>query len=82
MAMGRRQEEQQQEMWVATDQLPQSEGHVFYRKLNELLTEAGFDRFVEKLCRPYYHATMGRPGIAPGIYFRMLLVGYFEGLGS
>ena len=44
--------------------------------------EAGFDEFVEKLCEPYYHDTLGRPGIPPGIYFRMLLVGYFEGLGS
>ena len=82
MALGHRWEERQQEMWVATDQLPKSEGHVFYRKLNELLADAGFDRFVEELCRPHYHATMGRPGIPPGVYFRMLLVGYFEGLGS
>ena len=54
----------------------------FYRKLNTLLAEAGFDPFAESLCEPYYHDTMGRPGIAPGTYFRMLLVGYFEGIGS
>jgi transposase len=69
-------------MWVATAELPKSVGHVFYRKLNELLAKAGFDPFVESLCQPYYHATRGRPGIPAGVYFRMLLVGYFEGLGS
>jgi transposase len=82
MALGRRPHERQQEMWVATDELPQSVGHVFYNKLNELLAEAGFDAFVEQLCESYYHDTMGRPGIPPGIYFRMLLVGYFEGIGT
>ena len=82
MALGRRVEERQQEMWIASAELPKSEGHVFYRKLNQLLADAGFDRFVEELCQTYYHATMGRPGIPPGTYFRMLLVGYFEGIGS
>ncbi len=82
MALGRRGEERQQEMWIASAELPKSEGHVFYRKLNQLLAEAGFDRFVEELCQTDYHATMGRPGIPPGTYFRMLLVGYFEGIGS
>lgn len=82
MAQGRRQEVRQQEMWVATTELPKSEGHVFYRKLNDLLAKAGFDPFVENLCKPHYHATIGRPGIPVGVYFRMLLVGYFEGLGS
>ena len=82
MALGRRPEQRQQEMWVATAELPKSEGHVFYRKLNDLLAQSGFDLFVEKLCRPHYHPMLGRPGIPVGIYFRMLLVGYFEGLGS
>ncbi len=82
MALGRRVQKRQQEMWVASADLPKSVGHVFYRKLNELLAKAGFDRFVEDLCRVCYHAKMGRPGIPPGIYFRMLLVGYFEGIGS
>jgi transposase len=81
MALGKRRN-QQQEMWVATTSLPKSEGHVFYRKLNEILAEAGFDRWVEKKCRPYYHDHLGRPSIPPGVYFRMLLVGYFEGIGS
>ncbi len=82
MALGRRQDERQQNFWIATDHLPRSEGHVFYRRLNELLGEADFDRFVESLCAAHYHDTMGRPGIPPGIYFRMLLIGYFEGISS
>jgi transposase len=82
MALGRRRKERQQDFWVATAELPRSEGHVFYRKLNALLREAGFDEYVESLCEPHYHNTMGRPGIPPGTYFRMLLVGYFEGIGS
>jgi len=82
MALGRRQDERQQNFWIATDHLPRSEGHVFYRRLNALLGEADFDRFVESLCAAHYHDTMGRPGIPPGIYFRMLLIGYFEGIGS
>ena len=81
MALGKRRDEQQ-EMWVATTSLPKSQGHVFYRKLNQLLAETGFDRTVEALCRPYYHRHLGRPSIPPGVYFRMLLVGYFEGIGS
>jgi transposase len=81
MAMGRRNVEHQGELWIPTTQMPRSPGHVFYVKLNELLAEAGFDAWVEALCRPYY-ADTGRPGIPPGVYFRMLLVGYFEGIGS
>lgn len=82
MALGRRKRERQDEFWIATSDLPRSEGHAFYCKLNHLLREAGFDPYVESLCEPYYHDLMGRPGIPPGVYFRMLLVGYFEGLGS
>src|SRR5436305_5142134 len=82
MSMGRRPTEQQPEFWVPTADLPQSPGHVFYDKLNQLLTETGFDRFVEELCRPYYADGTGRESIPPGIYVRMLLVGYFEGLDS
>jgi transposase len=81
MALGKRRDEQQ-EMWVATTSLPKSEGHAFYRKLNRLLGEADFDRAIEELCEPFYHRQLGRPSIPPGIYFRMLLVGYFEGIGS
>ncbi len=81
MALGKRRDEQQ-EMWVATTSLPKSEGHVFYRKLNRVLAEARFDRTVEEICEPHYHSHLGRPSIPPGVYFRMLLVGYYEGLGS
>jgi transposase len=81
MALGKRKDEQQ-EMWVPTTSLPKSQGHVFYRKLNEVFAEAGFDRMAEELCRTHYHAHIGRPSIPPGVYFRMLLVGYFEGIGS
>ncbi len=82
MALGRRKKERQETFWIASGELPRSAGHVFYQKLNELFKEACFDEFLETLCGPYYHATQGRPGIPPGVYFRMLLVGYFEGIGS
>jgi transposase len=81
MSMKRR-EPEQRGMWVATHELPRSAGHVFYEKLNEVLDKGGFDRFVENLCAPHYAAEEGRPSIAPGVYFRMLFVGYFEGLSS
>jgi transposase len=81
MALGMRSDEQQ-EMWVATTSLPKSQGHVFYRKLNRLLAEADFDRTVERICQAHYHSHLGRPSIPPGVYFRMLLVGYFECIGS
>ena len=81
MALGRRKREQQS-LLVATTSLPQSPGHPFYEKLNRLLGEVKFDESVEGLCRPYYAEGVGRPGIAPGVYFRMLFIGYFEGLDS
>ena len=81
MALGRRKREQQ-ELWVATTDLPAGPGHPFYRKLNGLLDEFDFDAFVEKLCRRYYADAIGRPSIAPGVYFRMMFIGYFEGLDS
>jgi transposase len=81
MALGKRKHEQQ-EAWVATTELPQSPGHPFYKKLNALLAEAGFDEWLETLCAPYYATKMGRESIPPGVYFRMILIGYFEGLSS
>ncbi|MCM3880576.1 MAG: transposase [Vicinamibacterales bacterium] len=69
-------------MWVATQALPRSPGHVFYEKLNQVLEAGGFDRFVEDLCAPYYAEGEGRLSIEPGVYFRMLFIGYFEGLSS
>jgi transposase len=82
MSMGRRQAEYQPDLWVPTADLPQSPGHVFYEKLNHLLAEAGFDCYVEDLCRPHYAHGLGRESIPPGTYFRMLFVGYFEALDS
>jgi transposase len=79
MALGRR-GEQQAGMWVATTSLPRSAGHPFYTRMNALLAEAQFDAFAEAQCAPYYAEKVGRPSIPPGVYFRMLLVGYFEGL--
>jgi len=82
MALGRRKDENQEELFVVHSRLPKSPGHVFYRKLNQLLAEAGFDRWVETLCEPFYANGKGRPSLPPGVYFRMLLVGYFEGINS
>lgn len=81
MALGKRRQEQQ-EAWVATSALPKSPGHPFYKKLNQLLAEAGFDAWVERLCAPYYADKRGRPSIPPGVYFRMIFMGYFEGIAS
>ena len=81
MAMGRR-KQQQQGLWVETADLPRSAGHPFYQRLNEVLADHGFDAFVEGLCQPFYAEVMGRPSLAPGAYFRLLLVGFFEGLDS
>jgi transposase len=69
-------------MWVVVKDLPQSVSHPFYEKLNRLLAEHGFDDFVETQCRPFYAEKMGRPSLVPGKYFRLLLLGYFEGLDS
>jgi len=69
-------------MWVTTIDLPTAASHPFYRRLNQLLREHGFDDFVEAECAGFYAETMGRPGLPPGIYFRLLLIGYFEGIDS
>jgi transposase len=80
MALGKRKSEHD-ELWIASTELPRSPGHPFYGALNRLLKEVEFDRRVEALCAPHY-ATTGRPSIPPGVYFRMLFVGYFEGIDS
>jgi transposase len=82
MAMGKRKRDQQPSMWVATTDLPTAASHPFYRRLNQLLREHGFDDFVEAQCAAFYAETMGRPGLPPGIYFRLLLIGYFEGIDA
>jgi transposase len=69
-------------MWVVTAELPKSPGHPFYTRLNALLDAVDFDQFVEGQCARFYAPVMGRPSLAPGRYFRLLLVGYFEGIDS
>ena len=69
-------------MWVATQDLPRSAAHPFYRRLNQILDEVHFDGYVETLCQRFYADELGRPGLPPGRYFRLLLLGYFEGLDS
>jgi len=69
-------------MWVATQDLPRSAAHPFYARLNQILDQAEFDDYVESVCRRFYADEIGRPGLAPGRYFRLLLLGYFEGLDS
>jgi transposase len=81
MAMGTRRE-YQEELWIPSCAVARSASHPFYERLNELLAEHHFDRFVEGQCGPFYAVTMGRTGLPPGIYFRLLLVGYFEGIES
>ena len=81
MSLGKRESENQREFWLETDRLATGPGHVFYDKLNRFLTEKGFDLFLEQLCQPYYQSG-GRPSIPPGVYFRMLMIGYLEGIDS
>ena len=78
----RRKRRRQEALWVATTDLPQTVAHPFYRRVNALLDAHGFDTFVERQCQRFYAATRGRPSLTPGIYFRALLVGYFEGIDS
>ena len=83
MAMGKRKDqEQQEEMWIPQASLAKGASHPFYQRLNDLLEESRFDAFVEGRCRQFYAEKQGRPGLAPGRYFRLLLIGYFEGIDS
>ena len=81
MALGR-QGERQAELMVGWAELPRSPGHAFYDRLQAVLIEAGFDGFAEQQCASVYAARQGRPSLPPGRYFRMHLVGYFEGIDS
>ena len=81
MAMGW-QADRQGDLMVTWSEMPRSPGHVFYDRLQEVLVGAGFDGFVEDACRAYYAKTMGAPSVPPGRYFRMHMVGYFEGIDS
>ena len=81
MAMGQ-QKDRQGDLMVSWSEMPRSPGHVFYDRLQLVLIEGGFDGFAEAVCQPYYAARMGAPSVPPGRYFRMHLVGYFEGIDS
>jgi transposase len=83
MAMGtRKQREKQEDIWIAHRELASAPGHPFYQRLNEMLEAERFDEFVEGRCAKFYAAKYGRPSLTPGIYFRSLLIGYFEGIDS
>ena len=75
-------EKQQEELWIPCTALPQGASHPFYQRLNQLLDENGFDAYGEDRCRRFYAPKLGRPSLAPGMYFRLMLIGYFEGIDS
>src|SRR5712692_1301434 len=83
MSMGtRRQRQRQEPLWITHTELARAPGHPFYKRLNQLLDEGKFDEFAEKECAKFYAENNGRPSLTPGIYFRLLLAGYFEGIDS
>src|SRR2546428_13903222 len=83
MAMGtRKDQEQQEELWIPQAWLAKGVSHPFYQRLNQLLEECRFDEFVEGRCQRFYAVKRGRPRLAPGVYFRLLLIGDFGGVGS
>jgi len=82
MSMKKRNTQRQQELWIAADEIATSPGHPFYKRLNGLLADHSFDTFVEAACCKFYAENKGRRSIPPGVYFRMLLIGYFEGIDS
>src|ERR1700757_8362 len=84
MAMGtRRKRERQQDLWIATSDVVETPANAFYDRLNQILDEHKFDAKVERVCQKFYRQSpYGRPSMAPGVYFRSLLIGYFEGLDS
>jgi len=83
MGMGRKKDrEKQQDLWVPSREIVTTPGHVFYERLNVVLDAEKFDQRVEAICRKFYKSSSGRPSLTPGTYFRMLLLGYFEGIDS
>src|SRR5213079_1458876 len=83
MGMGRKeQQRRQEELWIAHTKLPRTVGHPFYEQFYRAREESGFDEYVEQQCTRFYAERMGRPSLAPGRYFRLLLIGYFEGIDS
>ena len=77
----RKKRERQEGLWYGSE-LPEAPGHPFYNRLNEVLDKAGLDGFCEGSCARFYHAKLGRPSLAPGLYFRIMMIGFFEGLDS
>lgn len=82
MSMGRRGKGAQGRMWIESSAVTPGPGHPFYERLNRILDKHEFDKAVEELCAPFYAATVGRPSMPPGVYVRLLLIGYFEGIDS
>src|SRR5271170_1958805 len=82
MAMGGKPARQKQEELFYASERAEAPGHPFYEQLNGVLNGAGFDAFCEERCGEFYHRKLGRPSLAPGVYFRLLLIGFFEGIGS
>src|SRR6267154_4703458 len=83
MGMGtRRRKQRQEQLWISHNELAKGPGHPFYKRVNELLEMKQFDEFAEKECARFYAKNQGRPSLTPGTYFRMLLLGYFEGIDS
>jgi hypothetical protein len=81
MGLGRRAEERQQAFWVPAEKLSEGPRNAFYDRLNQVLAKIDFDRKLEAAAKPYYQTT-GRKGLPPGVYFRMLFIGYFEDISS
>src|SRR5579864_2241564 len=82
MAMGKRKRHRQAALWVETARLAKGPAHPFYRRLNQILGQHGFDEYVERACQGFYADKLGRPSLPPAVYFRLLLIGYFEGIDS
>jgi transposase len=82
MAMGTKRSRQKQEELFYASERTETPGHPFYEQLNRVLNQSGFDAFCEERCGGFYHTKLGRPGLAPGVYFRLLLIGFFEGIAS
>jgi len=80
--MGTKQARQKQEELFYASERTETPGHPFYEQLHRVLEQAKFDAFCEEQCRGFYHSKLGRPSLAPGVYFRLLLIGFFEGIGS
>ena len=80
--MKKKKKSRQETLWIPHDAVASSPGHPFYEELERVLREEEFDSFVESKCSPYYAKKQGRPSIPPGVYFRMLLIGYCERIDS